>query len=141
MLLLKKIVLIIAVAFSIYSATSNANTTIMGRNCTLGLPPFGIKMAEESIKNSIIDLYSQKGYFVSLLASVEESQNVEFISDASVECTPTYFGTMAQTTVRLIDTSSNKILKRSQSTPVMDLWNCKIDLLAAISNLPNCEIK
>lgn len=140
MLLIKKIILAVVAVIALYSAETNA-ATISANQCSLGLFPFGRVMNEDSKKEEIIKAYEQKGYFVTVLSHPSEVSSVEFISDASVECTSTYFGIMAKTSVRLIETSTNKIISTTSSPAVMELFNCKIDLGSAISALPDCRIK
>ncbi len=140
MLLIKKIILAVVAVIALYSAETNA-ATISANQCTLGLLPFGSSMNEVTKKEEIIKAYEQKGYFVTVLSHPSEVSSVEFISDASVECTSTYFGIMAKTSVRLVETSTNKIISTTSSPAVMELFNCKIDLGAAISALPDCRIK
>lgn len=140
MLLIKKIILAVVAVIALYSAETNA-ATISANQCSLGLFPFGRAMNEDSKKEEIIKAYEQKGYFVTVLSHPSEVSSVEFISDASVECTSTYFGIMAKTSVRLIETSTNKIISTTSSPAVMELFNCKIDLGSAISALPDCRIK
>ncbi|QDK43224.1 hypothetical protein DOM21_17530 [Bacteriovorax stolpii] len=140
MLLIKKIILAVVAVIALYSAETNA-ATISANQCTLGLLPFGSSMNEDTKKEEIIKAYEQKGYFVTVLSHPSEVSSVEFISDASVECTSTYFGIMAKTSVRLVETSTNKIISTTSSPAVMELFNCKIDLGAAISALPDCRIK
>lgn len=139
-MLVKKVILVLLVLISIYSAETNASF-ISGNKCTLGLLPFGTTMAVDSKKELIIKAYEDKGYFVTVLNKVSDVHDVEFISDASVECTSTYFGIFAKTQVRLIESATNKILTRSESKGVMDLWTCKIELFEAIESLPICQIK
>jgi hypothetical protein len=139
-MLIKKAILALLALFSIYSAETNA-ATLLGNKCTLGLLPFGTTMAIDAKKELIIKAYEDKGYFVTVLNKVSDVHDVEFISDASVECTSTYFGIFAKTQVRLIETSTNKILSRSETKGVMDLWTCKIELFEAIESLPVCQIK
>lgn len=140
MLLIKKIILAVVAVIALYSAETNA-ATISANQCTLGLLPFGSSMNEDTKKEEIIKAYEQKGYFVTVLSHPSEVASVEFISDASVECTSTYFGIMAKTSVRLLETSTNKIISTTSSPAVMELFNCKIDLGSAISALPDCRIK
>lgn len=140
MLLIKKIILAVVAVIALYSAETNA-ATISANQCTLGLLPFGSSMNEDTKKEEIIKAYEQKGYFVTVLSHPSEVSSVEFISDASVECTSTYFGIMAKTSVRLVETSTNKIISTTSSPAVMELFNCKIDLGSAISALPDCRIK
>ncbi|AUN96857.1 hypothetical protein C0V70_01795 [Bacteriovorax stolpii] len=140
MLLIKKIILAVVAVIALYSAETNA-ATISANQCTLGLLPFGSSMNENTRKEEIIKAYEQKGYFVTVLSHPSEVSSVEFVSDASVECTSTYFGIMAKTSVRLVETSTNKIISTTSSPAVMELFNCKIDLGSAISALPDCRIK
>lgn len=140
MLLIKKIILIIVAAMALYSAETNA-ASLEGNQCTLGLLPFGTTMQEDSKKEEIIKAYEQKGFFVTVLSHPTEISSVEFLSDASVECTSTYFGIMAKTSVRLIESSTKKVISTTTSPAVMELFNCKIDLGAAIRALPDCRIK
>nr|BDT26887.1 hypothetical protein BHI3_03530 [Bacteriovorax sp. HI3] len=140
MLLIKKIILAVVAVIALYSAETNA-ATISGNQCSLGLLPFGRAMNEDTKKEEVIKAYEQKGYFVTVLSHPSEVSSVEFISDASVECTSTYFGIMAKTSVRLIETSTNKVISTTSSPAVMELFNCKIDLGSAISALPDCRIK
>ena len=114
---------------------------LKGNTCTLGLLPFGNTMMIEAQKNEIIDAYEKKGFYVSLLSSPSQVLDVEFISDATVECTSTYFGTLAETTVRIVEPASNIIKARSMSPKVMDLYNCKVEVVKAVSGLPNCSVK
>ncbi len=139
-MLIKKIILLAAAAISLYSAETNA-ATINANKCTLGLLPFGTTMQEDTKKQEIIKAYEAKGFYVSVLNSEAEMADVEYVSDASVECVSTYFGIMAKTTVRLVQTSTNKIVAKTTSPGVMDLWTCKIDLFTAINALPSCKIK
>lgn len=139
-MLIKKIILVVAAAISLYAAETNA-ATINANTCTLGLLPFGTSMQEDTKKNEIIKAYEAKGYEVEVLNSEAEVANNEFISDASVDCVSTYFGIFAKTTVRLVQTSNNKIIAKTTTSGVMDLWTCKIDLFAAIAALPGCNIK
>lgn len=137
---IKKIILAVAAAISLYSAETNA-ASISANKCTLGLLPFGTTMYEESKKQEIIKAYESKGFYVSVLNSEAEIADVEYISDASVECLSTYFGIFAKTTVRLVQTSNNKIVAKTVSPGIMDLWSCKIDLFSAIQALPSCQLK
>jgi len=139
-MLIKKIILVILALISIYSAETNA-ATLLGNKCTLGLLPFGTTMSEDTKKDQIMKAYEAKGYFVSVLNQMSEAADVEFISDASVDCTSTYFGIYAKTQVRLIQTSNNKIVARTESKPVLEMWTCRIDLFEAIAALPTCKIK
>ncbi len=139
-MLIKNIILALLALITIYSAETNAST-LLGNKCTLGLLPFGTTMAEDTKKEQIIKAYEAKGYYVSVLNKISEAYDVEYVSDASVECTSTYFGIFAKTQVRLIESATNKILARTESAGVMDLWTCKIDLFSAIASLPACSIK
>jgi hypothetical protein len=139
-MLIKTLIASALLAISLYSAETNA-AVIFAHNCTLGLLPFGTTMNEASKKEEIITAYESKGFFVSVLKSPSEVSDVEFISDATVECTQTYFGVHAQTTVRIIESSTHKITAKSTSPVVSELFNCRIDLFNAINALPSCQIK
>ena len=136
----KTLILALAAIFALYSAETNA-APITANKCTLGLLPFGTTMSEDSKKDQIIKAYERKGFFVIELKSPSEITDVEYISDASVECTSTYFGIMAKTSVRLVETATNKIISQTTSPASMELFSCKIDLFSAINALPNCQIK
>lgn len=139
-MLLKKIILAVVAIIALYSAETNASV-INAEKCSLGLLPFGSTYNEDTKKEEIIKAFEKKGYFVSELANPSEVSDVEFISDASIECTPTYFGIMSKTSIRLIETSTNKIIARVISPAHMELYTCKIDLLSIIAELPACKIK
>ena len=139
-MLFKKIILALATIAILFSAETNA-AAISGNKCTLGLLPFGTTMIEEAKKQEIIKAYEAKGFYVSVLSSEAEVADVEYISDASVECLSTYFGIFAKTTVRLIQTADNKIVAKTISPGKMELWTCHIDLFSAINALPSCQIK
>jgi hypothetical protein len=128
-------------AFTLILSTELTAAELKGNTCTLGLLPFGNTMINETQKNEIIEAYEKKGFYVSLLSSPSQLLDVEFISDATVECTSTYFGTMAETTVRIIEPASNIIKARSVSPKVMDLFNCKVEVVKAVAGLPNCSVK
>ncbi|MBC7429887.1 MAG: hypothetical protein H7336_14835 [Bacteriovorax sp.] len=98
-------------------------------------------MSENTKKDQIIKAYEAKGFFVTELKSQSEIQDVEFISDASVNCTSTYFGILAKTSVRLIETSTSKTISETTSPSSMEMFSCKIDLFSAINLLPDCQIK
>lgn len=87
---IKKIVLVLIVAISLYAVETNASTSLKANKCTLGLLPFGSTMFIDTQKEAIISAYEAKGFFVSVLTNTNEVSGVEFISDASVECTSTY---------------------------------------------------
>lgn len=137
---LKNLFLILLAIIALYSAETNA-TSINANKCTLGLLPFSNNMNEQSKRDEIFKAYEKKGYNVFELKTPSEIQDVEFISDASVECTSTYFGIMAKTSVRLVETLTNKVISQTTSPASMDLFNCKIDLFSAINALPDCQIK
>lgn len=139
-MIIKKIALGLIAAITLYSAETNA-ATITANKCTLGLLPFGTTMYEDTKKEQIIKAYEAKGFYVSVLNTEAEIADVEYISDASVECTSTYFGILAKTTVRLVETASNKIIAKTISPASMELFLCKIDLFSAINALPSCKIK
>lgn len=139
-MLFKKIALVLIAATCLFSATTNAKT-IKAHTCSLAVLPFGITMIIESQKESIMKAYSEKGYYPTLVSSLQAASSFEFYLDASVDCTTTYFGTAAQTTVRLVDMNSEKILSRVQTPVVMDMFACKVELQKAIASLPECSIK
>lgn len=139
-MLIKKIILAVVAIIALYSAETNASV-ISANKCSLGLLPFGTVYNEDTKKDEIIKAYEQKGYFVSVLSSPSEVSEVEFISDASVECTSTYFGIMAKTSVRLVETATNKVIATTISPAHMELFSCKIDVGAAIKLLPDCQLK
>ncbi len=139
-MLIKTVILAAAALIALYSAETNA-ATISANQCTLGLLPFGTTMNEDTKKEEIIKAYEQKGYFVTVLSQPSEVPSVEFISDASVECTSTYFGIMAKTSVRLVETATNKVVSSVTTPAVMEFFNCKIELGKAIQSLPDCTIK
>lgn len=139
-MLLKTIVATALIALSLYSAETNA-ADLSANKCTLGLLPFGTTLNEYTKKQEIISAYEAKGYFVSILKTPSEISDVEFVSDASVECTSSYFGIMAKTSVRIIETLSNKIVANTTTQGVMEMFSCKVDLFTAINSLPNCQIK
>lgn len=114
---------------------------LKGHTCSLGLLPFGNTMMNQAQKNAIIDSYESKGFYVSLISNPNQISGVEFISDATVECTPTYYGTMAETTIRIIDVDSNIIRAKSSSSKVMDLFSCKVEVVKAVRGLPNCVVR
>ena len=136
----KTIILVVFVAIAFYSAQTNASS-IDASECTLGLFPFGTTMNEDTKKDEVVLAFEKKGYLVSVLTNPSEVKNAEFISDASVECTSTYFGIMAKTSVRLVETLSNLTIAKATSPAVMELFSCKIDLFTAIAELPSCQIK
>ena len=140
-MLLKSISFALIALIALYSAETNAANTITANQCTIGLLPFGTTLAVDTKKDQIIKAYEARGFHVSVLTSPSEVSDVEFISDASVECNSTYFGILATTTVRLIETASNKIVARTTSPAKMELYNCNIDLFSAINALPSCQIK
>lgn len=140
-MLIKSLTLALIALISLYSAETNAKDSIEANKCTIGLLPFGTTLAIDTKKDAIIKAYEARGYHVSLLSSPSEISDVEFISDASVECTSTYFGMMSQTTVRLIETQTDKIISRAISPAKIELFNCNIDLFSAINALPACQIK
>lgn len=137
---LKKIALTFLALITLYSVETNA-ASIQGNVCTLGVLPLGTTMALPEERDHIFAALEMKGFFPTELRSVNEVKNVEFIADGSVDCKRVYFGTLAQTTVRLIETNSNAIVSRVTTPEVMDMFSCKIELLKAISALPDCEIK
>lgn len=139
-MLVKTLILTAIAAISLYSAETNA-AFLSANQCSLGLLPFGNSMAEDSKKEEIIAGYEKKGFFVTVLKKPSEVKDVEFISDASVECTPTYFGIMSKTSVRLINTATNKVAASVTTPAVSEMFNCKIDLFNAINALPDCQIK
>ncbi len=134
---------VIAFLFALIVILSTELTAaeLKGNTCTLGLLPFGNTMVNETQKNEIIEAYEKKGFYVSLLSSPNQLLDVEFISDATVECTSTYFGTMAETTVRIIEPASNVIKAKSVSPKIMDLFNCKVEVVKAVAGLPTCTLK
>lgn len=140
LMLFKKFTLTLVAAFTLFSAKTNA-TSITANKCTLGLFPFGTTMSENTKKDQIIKAYEAKGFFVTELKSQSEIQDVEYISDASVNCTSTYFGILAKTSVRLIETSTSKTISETTSPSSMEMFSCKIDLFSAINLLPDCQIK
>lgn len=139
-MLLKKIALTFLALITLYSAETNA-ATIYGNVCTLGVLPLANAMGLPEERDQIFAALEMKGFFPTELKSAIESKNVEFIADGSVDCRRTYFGTSAQTTLRLIELNSNAIVSRVTTPAVMNMFDCKIELLKAISALPDCEIK
>lgn len=139
-MLLKKIAQLFLALVTLYSAETNA-AVIKGNDCTLGVLPLGSTMVLAEKRDEIFAAFEAKGYFATELKTPKEMDNFEFIADGSVDCNPTYFGILAQTTVRLVETSSNKIVARSSTQGVMDMFSCKIELLKAIDALPACLIK
>lgn len=141
-MLIKKIVLAVAAIIALYSAETNAST-LQANDCTLGLLPFAGTMAEESKREEILKAYEAKGFIVTEMRSPKEINQYEFISDATVECTPTPFGNFSKTTVRIIETATNKIVARTMSPGVMSVvvMACPIELVHAINALPVCQIK
>lgn len=143
-MLIKSLTFALIALISLYSAETNAaqaSQTITANKCTIGLLPFGTTLAIDTKKDAIIKAYEARGFHVSVLTSPSEISDVEYISDASIECTSTYFGIMAKTTVRLIETQTDKIIFRAISPAKIELFNCNIDLFSAISALPSCQIK
>lgn len=139
-MLLKKIALTFLALITLYSAETNA-ASINGNVCTLGVLPLANTMVLPEERDQIFATLEMKGFFPIELRNTNEAKNVEFIADGSVDCKRTYFGTSAQTTVRLIEMNSNAIISRVTTPAVMDMFNCKIELLKALSALPDCEIK
>lgn len=139
-MLLKKIILAVVAVIALYSAETNASV-ISANKCSLGLLPFGSTYNEDTKKEEIVKVFEKKGYYVSVLSTPSEISDIEFISDASIECTPTYFGIMSKTSIRLIETSTKKIIARVISPAHMELYTCKIDLVSIIAELPECKIK
>ena len=141
-MLIKKIVLAVVTIIALYSAETNA-ATLPARECTLGLLPFGGTMALEAQRVEILKAYEAKGFTVTEMRSQNETSQFEFISDATLECTPTPFGNFSKTTVRIIESATNKIVVRAVSPGVMNVVTnaCKIELIHAINALPECQIK
>lgn len=141
-MLIKKIVLAVVAIIALYSAETNA-AKLPADQCTLGLLPFAGTMAIEEQRMEILKAYEAKGFIVTEMRSQNEISQYEFISDATVECTPTPFGNFSKTTVRIIETESNKIVVRAVSPGVMNVTtnSCKIELINAINALPVCQIK
>jgi hypothetical protein len=139
-MLIKTIVATALIAISLYSVETNA-ASLSANKCTLGLLPFGSTMDEDSKKEEIVAAYEAKGFFVTVLKAPSEVNDVEFISDASVDCTQTYFGTTGRTSVRVIETATQKIVAKVTTVPVAELLSCRIDLFKAIASLPACQIK
>ncbi|MBY0415176.1 MAG: hypothetical protein K2Q18_13480 [Bdellovibrionales bacterium] len=137
---IKTIIATALIAISLYSAETNA-FDLKANKCTLGLLPFGTTMNEESKKQDIIEAYEAKGFFVTVLKNPNEVSDVEFISDASVDCTSTYFGIMAKTSVRLVETKTSNVVAKVTTPGVVEMFSCKIDLFGAINSLPSCQIK
>lgn len=139
-MLFKKFALTLIASACLFSTATNAKT-IKANQCALAVLPFGLTMSLETQKAEILKAYADKGYFVSVVSSLEAASSFEFYADASVDCTLTYFGTAAQTTLRLVDVNSNTIVARVQTPTVMDMFSCKAELNKAIAALPNCVIK
>jgi hypothetical protein len=136
-MLIKTLILTALIAITLYSEETNASV-LSANTCTLGLLPLPITQSSEQI----IQAFEQKGFYVTILKSPSEIADVEFISDAQIECIQTYFGTMAKTSVRIIDTASRKIITHSSTPGMTDLLNnCNLELLKAINLLPNCQTK
>lgn len=146
-MLFKKIALALIVGVCLFSATTNATTNaktppaLKANQCTLALLPFSHTMVIETQKEEILKAYEDKGFFVTLVTSLNAANEFEFYADASVDCTSTYFGTAAQTTIRLVEVATNKILSRAQTPVVMELFSCKVELQKAIAALPHCSLK
>ena len=141
-MLLKKIVLAVVALVALYSAETNANT-LPSDLCTLGLLPFAGTMAEDRKREEILKAYEAKGFIVTEMRSPNEISQFEYISDATLECTPTPFGNFSKTTVRIIETATNKIVVRAVSPGVMSVavMACPVELINAINALPTCQIK
>lgn len=136
-MLIKTLILTAILAITFYSEETNAKT-LPANLCTLGLLP----LTDAQNSQQIIQAFEQKGFFVTILKIPSEISNVEFISDAQIECIQTYFGTMAKTSIRIIDTASKKIISHASTPGVIDLLNnCNPEILKAINLLPNCQIK
>ncbi len=139
-MLAKKITKMFLAIIMLYSAETNA-AVIKGNDCTLGVLPLGSSMVLTDKRDEILSAFEAKGFFATELKSPKDMENFEFIADGSVDCNPTYFGIFAETTVRIVETSSNKIVSRVSTPGVMDMFACKIELLKAIAALPACSIK
>jgi hypothetical protein len=140
-MLLKNIAFFVIIfAISFYSIEIVDAQVISANQCTLGLPPLST-LSTEAKKDDIVAAYESKGYFVTILNSESQIHTQEFMGDASVDCLPTYFGIVAKTTVRIINTTTNNVTATATSPEKMDMFNCQIDLFRAIANLPECQIK
>lgn len=139
-MLIKKIAHTLLAIVALYSAETNA-ATINANTCSLGVLPLGSAMILAEKRDEIFAAFEAKGFFPTELKTPKEMKNFEFIADGSVDCNSTYFGILAQTTVRLVETDSNKIVARETTAGVMDMFSCKIELLKAIAALPECKIK
>ena len=85
-MLIKSISLALIALVALYSAETNAGNTITANKCTLGLPPFEESLVTDSKKDQIIKSYEARGFHVSVLTTPADISDVEFISDAMVEC-------------------------------------------------------
>lgn len=125
---------------SFYSEGTNASE-LKANTCSLGLPPFSGSTFDSKTQKYIISAFQDKGFFVTVMTNPNEVSEHEFYTDTSVECTKTYFGTHAQTTIRLIESASEKISAKFTTAITADIFQCKSEIFEAIKNLPNCKIK
>lgn len=139
-MLLKRIALTFLALITLFSAETNA-ASIKGNVCTLGVLPLGNTMILAEERDQIFAALEMKGFFPYELKTALEAKKFEFFADGSVDCKSAYFGIFAQTTLRIIESESSRIVSRATTPGVMDMFSCKVELLKAISALPECEIK
>lgn len=137
---IKKIAQVFLAIVTLYSAETNAGV-LKADTCSLGVLPLGSTMVLAEKRDEIFTAFENRGYFPVELKNVKEMDSFEFVADGSVDCNSTYFGILAQTTVRIVETNTNKIVARVSTPGVMDMFSCKIELLKAIDALPECKIK
>lgn len=116
-------------------------TNITLANCDVALLPIGGELLIEKKKEEIVLAFEKRGYNASVVSGIERAKDYSLTADASLDCLPTYLGNMGKTTIRLIDTKSQKILERASSDYSLDIISnkCKIDLVKAIENLSVCK--
>ena len=139
-MIIRSILIVAVIAISLYSEETNASV-LEANTCTIGLPPISQATLDSVTKKNIISAFEDKGFYVTEMKSDTEIQNQEFYSDTSLECTKTYFATHSQTTIRIVESATEKIVAKYKSPIIADIFLCKADIIQAIAALPSCKIK
>ena len=139
-MIIKSIIIATVIAIFLYSEETNAKI-LEANTCTIGLPPLSYTAFDPIEKKNIISAFGKKGFYVTEMKSENEILNQEFYSDVSVECSKTYFATQAQTRIRIVESSTAKIVAKHTNPIFADIFHCKVEILKAIMALPMCKIK
>lgn len=121
--------------------TTAFSKTISTHTCSVGVVNLNGSLYDDAKKAEVTEQLKALGYHAEVVSSLAEAALSELTLDPSLDCTPTYFGFASKTQARLIDNSSQKILARTESPLVVQVFACKYELDKAIALLPVCSIK